>query len=78
MKRSSTGTPTASSRLSTKSPFSIRARRLLLEKISPNVPVLSERRKLEEVMEIVNKDYRQLTVQDSLDEGWIIISRYSA
>ena len=52
------------------SPLSIRARRLLLQKISPNVPVFSENGKLVDVMEIIGKEYDQLMVQDSLDEAY--------
>ena len=51
------------------SPLSIRARWLLLQKVSPNVPVFSENRKLLDIMEIIGKEYNQLTVQDSLDEA---------
>ena len=56
-------------KLTMNSPLSIRARRLLLQKVSPNVPVFSENGKLVDVMEIIGKEYDQLTVQDSLDEA---------
>ena len=56
-------------KLTMNSPLSIRARRLLLQKVSPNVPVFSENGKLVDIMEIIEKEYDQLTVQDSLDEA---------
>ena len=66
-------TPISNSRkrakLTMNSPLSIRARRLLLQKVSPNVPVFSENGKLVDVMEIIGKENDQLTVQDSLDEA---------
>ena len=54
-------------KLTMNSPLSIRARLLLLQKVSPNVPAFSEIGKLVEVMEIIGKEYNQLTVQYSLD-----------
>ena len=39
------------------------------KKVSPNVSVFSENGKLVDVMEIIGKEYNQLTVQDSLDEA---------
>ena len=56
-------------KLTMNSPLSIRARWLLLQKVSPNVPVFSENGKLVDVMEIIGKEYDQLTVQYSLDEA---------
>ena len=56
-------------KLTINSPLSIRARRLLLQKVSPNVPVFSENGKLVDVMEIIGKENDQLTVQDSLAEA---------
>ena len=58
-------------KLTMNSPLSIRAQRLLLQKVSPNVPVFSENGKLVDVMEIIGKEYDQLslTVQVSLDEA---------
>ena len=56
-------------KLTMNSPLSIRARQLLLQKVSPNVPVFSENGKLVDVMEIIGKEYDQLTVQYSLDEA---------
>ena len=50
-------------KLTMNSPLSIIARRLLLQKVSPNVSVFSENRKLVDVMEIIGKEYDQLTVQ---------------
>ena len=70
-----------SAKLTVNSPLSIRARRLLLQKVSLNVPVFSENGKLVEVMEIIGKGYNQLTVQCSLDEAckqaitWAILDR---
>ena len=49
------------------SPLSIRARQLLLQKVSPNVPVFSENLKLVDVMEIIVQG--TLTVQYSLDKA---------
>ena len=61
-------TPISNSRkrakLTINSPLSIRARRLLLQKVSPNVPIFSENGKLVEVMEIIGKENDQLIVQD--------------
>ena len=66
-------TPISNSRkcakLTINSTLSIRARRLLLQKVSPNVPVFSENGKLVDVMEIIEKENDQLTVQDSHDEA---------
>ena len=56
-------------KLTMNSPLSIRARWLLLQNVSPNVPVFSENKKLVDVMEIIGKEYNQLTVQYSLDEA---------
>ena len=56
-------------KLTINSPLSIRARRLLLQKVLLNVPVFSENGKLVDVMEIIGKENDQLTVQDSLDEA---------
>ena len=53
-------------KLTMSSPLSIRARRLLLQNVSSNVPVFSENGKLVDVMEIIGKEYDQLTVQYSL------------
>ena len=63
------------------SPLSIRARRLLLQKVLPNVPVFIENRKRVDVMEIIGKEYDQLTVQYTVDEAcmqaitWAILDR---
>ena len=46
-------------KLTMNSSLSIRARRLLLQKVSPNVPVFSENGKLVGVMEITGKEYYQ-------------------
>ena len=54
---------------------------MLLQNVSPNVPVFSENKKLVDVMEIIGKEYDQLTVQYSLDEEfmqaitWAILDR---
>ena len=68
-------------KLTTNSPLSTRARQLLLQKVSPNVPVFSENGKLVDVMEIIGKEYDQLTVHDSLNEAcmqaitWVRLDR---
>ena len=52
-------------KLTMNSPLSIRDRRMLLQNVSPNVPVFrlfSENGKLVDVMEIIGKEYDQLTV----------------
>ena len=56
-------------KLTMNSPLSIRAQQLLLQKVSRNISVFSEHRKLVDVMEIIGKEYDQLTVQNSLDEA---------
>ena len=77
MKRKGTNvvTPISNSRkhakLTINSPLSIRARWLLLQKFSPNVPVFDENGKLVDVMEIIGKENNQLMVQDSLDEACV-------
>ena len=55
-------------KLTMNSPLSIRVRQLVLQKISLNVPVFSENGKLVDVMQIIGKEYDQLTVQYYLDE----------
>ena len=68
-------------KLTMNSALSIRARRLLLQKVSLNVSVFSENGKLVDVMKIIGKEYDQLTVQYSLDEAcmqaitWAILDR---
>ena len=56
-------------KLTMNSPLSTRARQLLLQKVPSNIPVFSENGKLVDVMEIIGKEYNQLTVQYSLDEA---------
>ena len=71
-------------KLTMNSPLSIRDRRMLLQNVSPNVPVFrlfSENGKLVDVMEIIGKEYDQLTVQYTFDEAcmqaitWAILDR---
>ena len=58
--------------------LSIRARLLLLQKVSPNVPVFSENGKLVDVIEIIGKAYDQLAVQDGLDEACMQANMYAS
>ena len=59
-------------KLTMNSHLSIRARQLLLQKVSPNVPVFSKNGKLVDVMEIIGKEFKKIKNCSYMDRKFLL------